>query len=409
LFISTFNAQSEIKPYYTGDAVQFGGGVVAASTNMGALELFVLDGKNLTRTAVVRSFGESLVDKGNGLYDVALSEENGRLFAYAVDGRYLYKYDATDPRAPFLSGKAKDNSFDWFLGVEKSDGRIATIGKKSVKVWNNNLDIVDSYKVNNDYHYNIKFANQGRYLFNVLGDKLAIFIAETRSILATSTLEIADAHFRKTYYDTRDGLVYVVDDKALKAFNFEGDLVKSFRHISNFGYDVAGFDGGDFLYFSDGLGIVKVDRETMRAVKWVYTNKLGIDKGWAMGMNAVRAGGKEYLVVFSNSNISVLDNNLRLVAFHRSEAEMAPQEPLALATDKSGSRANSLVIVSGRGYAPRERLAIALAGQSFRAETDQNGRFVKAITVPPVLPMRSEITVKGETSGLNYSVGFEIE
>jgi len=403
-------AQSKVKSYYSGDAIIYQGSLIVGSVNMGQLELFRLEGKNLIKVAQIRSLANPKLSGSSDFFDLIFSQERNKLYVYSANGWSVYKYNITDLAHPSLVNKLTDNSWDYFLGLGKADDKILTYGTKGIKLWNYDGQVVDSYNLTNKYPYNINFNDNSDYLFNLDNNILKIFDKKSRKFISQTFLIVNEDHNRKSFNDSILSRLYLVDDGSLKMFSLNGSLIKSFKHISNKGYDVAGAVDKNYLYFSDGKGVVKFSKEDLKPIDWAYTTDLGGKNGWAMGLKALNQDGQDRLVIFNNNSILVLDENLELISFSpATEEDKQPQENLFLALDKNRATSNSLISLHGGGYAMNEELIITFANRVYSAKTAGNGRFTTIISVPNVLPTSADIKVVGKYSGLSYSIGFTIE
>ncbi|MFH1822312.1 MAG: hypothetical protein ABH830_01275 [Patescibacteria group bacterium] len=408
-FLILPDAKSNAKVYYSGEAINFNNKVIFGSTNMNGVEIFALENKKIVRTASFSSYS-LLSSTPSDFSDLIFNVENDSLYVYLVDGRYLHKYDITNPYNPRLVDKVKDNSWDWFIGLTKYSDKVATIGTNGIKVWNSDTQIINSFKFKNNYHYNIKFSASGNFIFNIDKGNLQVINAINREEISTIPIVVNEEHNRSVYNDMVSSQVIVVEDNAVTAFNFNGKEIKSYSHTSDFGYDIDSLANSDYVYFSDGLGVVKLDKNTFKAVDWVFTTNLVIDNGWAMDINVVPQNDGEKIIVFNNSSIIVLDKNLEMLDYYEaSEKDVAPVEKLFLAIDKNRGAAGSQISLRGGGFGLNEDLLINFANKKYNIQADNQGRFTKIITVPDVDPVRTDIKVVGQFSGLHYSVAFDIE
>lgn len=397
-------AKSRVKPYYSGEAINYNNQIYIGTTNTGKFELFGFDNEKIYRKSSI------MTQDNTSFSDLLFRQEGGRLYVYLVNGE-LYKYDITDPYFPALITKIKDNSDSKIFGVIKAGEKIATLGSAGVKIWNNNLQIINSYNIKVNGVDNLIFSESGGFIYHYEGDNLTIIDANTRDIIIDTQLNITqENHNQKPYNDNLDGSVYVVDDNSLRKIYLNGHQDK-FSHISNVGYDVATLKNKDYVYFSDGHGVVKVDKENMKAISWVYTNNKGPIGGWAMGIDVVEnKNGEDVVVVFNGSSILAMNKNLALVDYYAArDQDLSPTEPLFLSADKYRAAPNSDVSLRGGGFGPHENLAITFSGNINNVKADELGRFVKIIKVPSVFPRNTDIKVDGERTGLTYSISFEIE
>ena len=396
-------AKSRVKPYYSGEAINYNSHLYIGTANTGKFELFGLDQDKLYRKTTI------MAQDGSDYSDLFFREESGRLYLYLVNGG-LSKFDITDPYFPVQVAQVKDNSLDHFFGVIKAGDKIATIGTKGVKIWNDNLQVINSYNIKVGNAENLVFSDNGGYIYNFQGSDLVIIDANTRDIVVDTQLNIANEnHNQKPFSDGVDGSVYVADDNSLRKIYFNGHEER-FAHISHVAYDVATLSGRDYVYFSDGHGIVKVDKENLEALSWVYTTDKGPRGGWAMGLDVMPSDNGDVVIVFNGSSILALDENLALIDYYAGrDQDLSPTEPLSLSADKYRAAPNSYVSLRGTGFAPYEDLEISFSGDIFYSKADEFGKFIKIIQVPSVFPKKADIKVDGERTGLTYSVSFEIE
>jgi len=400
------SGQSRIKPYYSGETVAYQGDIYVGTVNTGDFELFLWQEDGLhKKTNIMSTF-----HKHPHFNDLKFEKNDGRLYVYLIDGRYLYKYDLSNPLVPEREARIKDNAWDWFQGLEESRGRLVTMGIHGIKVWNKNLEVINSFNINNDVKENISFSPGGKYIFNIKNGRIKIYDTESRQYEQEIDLELKkEGEIRKIYNDPELSLIYVVDDEALKAFNFSAELVRKFEHISPKGCDVIPASDGTHLYFSDGLGIVKVNKYNFEPVDWKHTTDVA-EGSWLMRIKAIKPNGEQRIVGFNASNLVVMDSDLEILGHRKStEEDLSPTEPLFLRVDKNRAPAGTPISLRGGGFGIKEKVRIEFADETFYAYTDDQGRFIKILDVPSVLPTKTDIKVIGEISELDYSLGFRIE
>ncbi|HNW55995.1 MAG TPA: hypothetical protein PKN62_02895 [bacterium] len=411
-----------VKPYYQGDAVNYRGRLLIASTNMDRLQLFETADQKISVLAELAPDKTGYLS-GDNFYNCAFHEENNQLFLYAVNGRYMYKYDVSNPNQPELINKLKDNSWDWFRSVNVFNDHIVTLGTKGIKVWNNNLEVVDSYDIKLENPNNFIMGPQ--FLVAVEAEQLKIYDLKSRQWTANANLTIKENSNRQIYNDALTSSVYVADDWAVKQFDLAGNLLKSFRFTANTGYAVVPASNGQDIYTSDGVGVVKLAKNDLTASKWAYASESGVKDSWSMGLKAVNWQGSEHLVIFNNGAISVLNGQMKKVANFLSTEERGTvppdtTEPLMLALDKNRTSVGSQISLRGAGFAANENLEIQFLSNKAATSSvtaDSLGRFQQTITVPEITgqneytanPLPTDIKVTGKTSGRHYSINFFIE
>jgi hypothetical protein len=401
--------RSRVKSYYYGDAISFNGRLIIGTTNMNGFELFTLDENKIIRQSKLSSF-RATYSGFSDYRDVAFSIEDKRLFAYLTDGDYLYKMDLADLRQPQIIFQGRDTAWDWFKGVAVVDGRLVTIGTKGIKVWNQDMQVIDNYPIIVGDQRNVSFSPYLTKIFVIEGGKIQVYDTNSRQFVASMPVETAEDHGRKMYNRMEDSSLYVVDDKAVKKFSLSGILGATFRHIANRGYDVVPSTDGQFVYFSDGIGIVRLQAEDLKLDTYAFTIDLGEKNGWAMGLKVVKDATGEKVIVFNNSNLLVLNADLKKIGHIKaSDDREDPIAPLSLSVDRNRAAGNSDIMLSGKGFGLNEDLEITFASTRMLAKTDDSGSFRIIVKVPAVLPTMTDIKVTGKSSKLTYSTNFQIE
>jgi hypothetical protein len=82
-------------------------------------------------------------------------------------------------------------------------------------------------------------------------------------------------------FDAYDNNIYFADDRSVKKVSLKGELKGSFEHLGYPGYDVSS-SGNEYLYFANGLGVVKIQKSNMSVVTSRRTGKISVAEGWAM-------------------------------------------------------------------------------------------------------------------------------
>jgi hypothetical protein len=411
LFIFIPGTKSKVKPYYSGEAISFAGQVVVGTINSGALEIFKLENKTLIKIADL-----SALDQKFGLpkdfEDLEFNNEAGRLYVYAVSQYEIYKYDLTSLSEASLVKKRANNSWEWYNGIDKLGDDLVTKSAKGINVINtDNLDVINSYKITNTVSYNLN-SNVNRFIFNILSTKVEVYDRESRTVVRDLPVIYDSANANhKVFSDQINSRYYVVDDYSLRQYDFNGKLLNSFKHLEHPGYDVVNSTDNNFIYFSNGVGVVKMDKATMEPKTWRYTTTLGEKEGWAMGLELVRDSTGDKLVIFNASNILVLDEKLNKVASikaSREETSVVPKETLSLGLDREFIQVGHEVYVVGTGYLPNEKIELQVFDAKFYTDTNSLGRFNYKLTIPGDVAGRAEIKAVGQTSGLHYSLAFSI-
>ncbi len=403
--------RTSYKSYYSGDAVNYEGNLVVASTDTGSLEIFKLNGSVLEKASKFKA-PNSPLDKTEDFSAVKLNIESGHLFAYATSAYTLYKYDISDLSRPVLFDKQKNTYWEWYNRVDIFGGKIVTISDKSIKVWNSNfnmLDVVDSYKIDNDLASAVNFDASGKYIITInKDDKVRIFDVASRSYISEFPLNYRDdTGLRKTYFDSVTKELYVFDDYYLKRFNIYGTLLASYPNSSNQGYSVEPAGNPNFIYVANGNSIMKLDRANFKGLK-ISAESLSAG-AWAMDLKYVNTQSGDKLVVFNGTNIAVLNSSLKKISSVKmtdTEEILTSRENLSLYFSNNKGTAGANVSLQGTGFQNNEDLTINFGGTVTKSKADRNGRFTQTLIVPTANRDVIDVKVDGDTSKLTYSTNF---
>jgi len=397
------------------------------------LEVFKLDGQKLTKFVDLKPYN-SRFGVYDSFFDLKFNQEDGRLYVYAISGFSIYKYDISDLNSPSLVKSSTNSYWEWYSRVDKFGDDMVTISNRGVKVLNSNLDVIDSYDIKNDIPYNISSAGSDQYIFSTTKNQISVFDRTSRQVIKNININYRSASGnRSLYFDSYSQMVYAVDDYSAKKFDLNGALKSTFDHSGNPGYDVAS-SNNEYLYFSNGIGVVKLEKSTMKLLDSQVTGGIAGSEGWAMGMKVVSNSTGDKVVVFNNSSILVLNDKLNKLAYVRAGVDSRPdvKENLFLRLNTVSASTNSIVNLTGGGYYPNEKLMISFGDTKIVGQADESGRFKQIMTVPSVsnsaahntsdvtiasagtsttmttVRERKDIKVVGEQSKFNYSVSLEV-
>lgn len=402
-------AASKIKSYYSGDAISYQGRVIFASTNMRGVEIFELKNNKIELASKFRSF-DSIYSGSEDFNDVMFRVEGDRLYMYLSDGRYMYRYDASNPKNPLLIEKIKDNSWDWFLSIGQCGKNLTTVGTKGVKIWNENLDVIyNNLNLTNKLAKNVQVDPSCNYIFTIENNIVNIFNRFSDSNISQVEISANGNRPRQMQFNQFNSSFYIVDDSSLREYDYSGNVLNKFEHASTQGFDVVNSSNPGYLYFSDGTGIVKLSKSNFKASKWVNTTNLGGNGGWAMQLKAVRGNQGERVIVYNGSNILVLDDNLKKIdSYAANEIDASARGELKIYANDKFTLSGSQVNVYGMGFAPEEDIKLYFAGAIFNSQTDSAGNFTARLTTPSVKTGVYDIKADGQKSKNTYSTSILI-
>ncbi|MDA3802484.1 MAG: hypothetical protein PF488_01120 [Patescibacteria group bacterium] len=403
------NGQTKNKPYYAGEAIAHNGTIYVGSTNSGYLEIFKSDGKEgLENIAQIKNYS-GLFNSYKDFYDLEFNIENNRLYVYTISEYSIFKYEIKSHGLELVL-EDKNTYWEWYSRIDKFGSYIGTVSAKGVKLWNTDLMVVNSYDITNEKSpYSLR-ADNDNYILNVKGNYLEIFDTNLRAVTTKIPLNFKVTPNNHKAYQDKDENIYVVDDYFTKKYNLEGELLASFRHLDHEGFDATGSGINGHFYFSNGMGVVSLSKEDLSVVDYRYTYNLAGPGGWAMGLEVVNNNGKEFVVVFNNKNVLLLDSSFNKIGDIQSNVkeDPYPKENLFLNLSHNRAKNKADITISGGGYLPNEELKINFAGDKFTTKSNDMGRFETDIKVPQYKYGVVDIKVDGQSSKLTYSTSFEI-
>lgn len=434
VYVTSIPARTKVKSYYSGDAINYEQELIVASTDSESLEIFRLENDGLKRKMHFRPF-DFRFNKDESFYGVKLNVESGRLYAYVISGFTLYKYDISTLESYVLVKEVKNTYWEWYNKVDKFGDNIVTVSAKGVKVWDKNLEIIDSYEIKNDTPYNVSSGGHSNLIFSLVekNNEIEIYDRSERKIVKKIQLNFyGDKNNRGIYYDAYDDHLYFADDLSVKKVGLNGALKATFEHLGYPGYDVHS-SGNEYLYFSNGLGVVKLRKSDMSVVSSLRTGGVVAEEGWAMGLKVVSTYDGERVVVFNNSSVLVLGADLEVLGHFKAgqENKVYPKENLYLNLSSPLIDSGTQFEVSGGGYLPNEKLVLEFYNQKIELTADSDGRFNKILDGPSLkdsssrnrvttqsvkngfdvdnISEKTDVKVSGKDSKLTYSISLEIK
>lgn len=409
-----WQGRSNSLSYYNGDAVNYRGNLFVATVNTGAAEIFKLNGRQLQRIFDFKQYNGAYATNED-FSSIVLNVENGHLFAYTTNAYTLYKYDLSDLQNPILVDKRTNTYYEWYSRVAKFGSHIVTVSNRNITIWNHDMQAINSVKLGLvDNLNNIAFDNTGHFIYYIQDGKINIYDIEARQLIGqTAVLNFYknnDNH--QLASDMSNNQLVAIDNYFLKKYDGQGNLLTAVRNPGS-GADAALIpDTGTNYYFSTGDTIIRSDQKNLKINKTVNSYALGGADSWAMNLQYVNNNGQDWLVIFDNSNILVLDKNLNKIAqatlTKRNDNQETATENLWLRLDHMAGATGATINVAGGGYWPNEKLQFNLANTNIFGQADSQGRFKQAIVIPAATIGGHDIKVSGLDSSSTYSISFTV-
>lgn len=405
------DAKTKNLSYYSGDSVLYRNQLIVASTNSGRLELFKASGSKVER---LLTHGLAVNPSKTELFnDVKLEVQGDKLVAYTVAGYTLYQYDVSDLKTAQLNKKVRNTYWEWYHRVDRLGVNLATISDRGVRIWNSNLDVINGYDYTSDAPHSLRSGGDSRFLVSINEGHLGIYDREDRKEIQSIPLNYRDhsSNARKAHYNRYDSTIYVTDDYYVKKFDLNGKLLASFRHYDSTSFDTESSFGSTHVYVSNGSKIYKLNKSDLKLIR-EYQAFGATPQGWAMGIKLVNTNSGERLVVFNDSGIAVLNEDLQLVSssgqISVDDGKQYPFENLHISLNFYSVKPGAIITISGGGYLANEDLVVSLKNEKKLLKADKFGRYSTDMTIPESKTGRYDVKAEGKDSGMTYSTALEI-
>jgi len=343
---------------------------------------------------------------------------NGKYFLILASGRYLYRYDISDPKTPkiefrrdlyvFKRGQYKIGSVYCLAG---SNDTIFGGGDKGARSFP-----ADNLFVNKIYTHEKTYglAADKNNLYVITADKGLVFDILTGNKLAETDLKNSAKTTRTPSFDDA-GNAYFPSDEGLVRLNIFSRERTVYNNpapaIDNFSYAEAVSPDGNYIYYANGHGLTLLDKN-LKKVKFLSTSwqeRYGAG-AWAVGVVSAKIGARDAVVAFNKSSILLLDKDLGLLSryvykksypdYITRDLKIIPSVTLGLAGQK--------VNLQLSGYWPNENLAVNFGQKSFTVKVDNQGYAAFDVAAPNQAAGKTLIQAVGADSLLSYQTVFTI-
>ncbi|MDO8592777.1 MAG: hypothetical protein Q7R92_03340 [bacterium] len=339
-----------------------------------------------------------------------------KYFLVVTTGRYLYRYDISNPRAPkiefrrdlfvFKRGQFRIGSADSLAGNKDFIFGAGSNGVRSF--FPDNLFVDQIYTFDKSYG-----LAAGDFELAVITENQGIVydIASGAKLIEVN-LENKDKMKRAPALDNA-GNVYFPTDRGLVKINFfsgrKTTYVNPVPQTETFSYGAAIAASGD-VYYANGRGITVLDKN-FNKIKFLNTSKANFGaNAWSVGLAPANFGAREIAAGLNKSSIILLDKNLKVLAqykyrklypdFITTDLKIAPSVSLGAAGQKINLRLF--------GFWPNETAAITFGQAVYSLKVDNQGYASLDLIVPRQNSRQAIIQATGADSGFNYQTVFTI-
>jgi hypothetical protein len=409
LFMAGNALASPDKEYRTGQIISINNKNYLIASNNEFAEIIEIQADNkMVQVSEVHGSGP--------ITDLYAGQYLNKYFLVTATGRYLYRYDISDPKSPkiefrrdlytFRRGEFRIGSVNMLAG---NQDYLFTAGSNGVRSFLK--DSLFVYKIFNfDKAYGLAADFQSLYVMTETKGLVYDIISGNK--LAEVAIDNKDKTYRSPFFDDL-GYAYFPSDKGL--FRVFRDTNKVYfnppaQDFENYSYGVTSLSGGS-IYYVNGHGITVFDKN-FNKTKFVNTSKNNLygDNSWAVGITSAKIGSREIIADFNKSSILLMDKNLKVLSqykYKRSYPEFITQDLKILASshrDNSGQKVNIQLF----GFWPNENVAVTFGNNNYSLKVDNQGFGKVEISVPYQTGQNAVIQAVGNDSKFSYQTSFVI-
>ncbi len=353
--------------------------------------------------------------------DIYLDQANNKIGLLVLTGRYLIRYDVSNPSLPKIEakrdlyawrGKGK-NKIGYMKSLAGNSKYIFTAGLRGVRTFDINfLAVADNKTFTLEQSYGI-IANDNILVALIKDkgfyDKGLVFDIETGNLVNEYSLNNIDNTEREPTIDNLNN-IYFLSDNSLMKFNTAGEVVNNYYNpVASglvFSYSALALDNE--IFYVNGFGLTKLDSD-LRKKEFFFSAPSNIygPNSWAVG---VATNNSNKVAILNKSSVLLLDKDLNLLDQYKYEPLFSETlvRDLKIEPSKYFAVSGEALPVRLYGFWPNEDVSITLGSLEEKARVDSFGTGTAFLNVPEDEATRTVISATGEDSGLNYQVSFNI-
>jgi len=329
-------------------------------------------------------------------------EKNQQISALVLTGEQILEYDITDIEKVKLLKKFGNNwqYSDYYYDIAVyGNNKFLTAGKNGIALWDANTD-----------NYLEKIYDKETY--GVSGFKKAIYaVSEEGAILFNAQRDkFVDKYMRvgqqrHQLFVDEEGLGFFPGDDVIKLRTFS--RYKNLEHPSGAGNAVDGLPKSKFIYFVNGWGVYKLDKEFNILGKYNASYNPG---EWASGVKVFNLKQGARVIVFNGKNILLLDEDLNLLnEYAYSVLYNTGLEERQFKISPSHAKPGHPVLITGKGFWPGETVDFKFGDTIEKLTANNNGIIFKVTEVPNMLAEIVAIFLRGILSKYSHGFHFRID
>ncbi len=340
-----------------------------------------------------------------------------KYFLIIATGRYLYRYDISDPKAPkieyrrdlylFKRGQFRIGSVNVLAGNKEF---LFGAGSNGVRSFN-----IDNLFLNKIYTFDRSYglAADDKKLYVITETKGLVFDIASGLMLVETDLENKDKMNRSPYFDNFSN-AYFPSDRGLVKINTinlkKESYINPVPKTENYSYGVTVLPSGE-IYYVNGHGVTMFDKN-FKKIKFLHTAKSDLygANSWAVSVTAAKIGTREIVIDFNKSSILLSDKNLKVISQYKYKKLYSDSitSDLIITTSTNHALFGEKINLKLFGFWPNENVSVAFGKNNYSLKVDNQGYASADVTVPYQNNRSVVIQAVGDDSKFSYQTMFAI-
>lgn len=334
-----------------------------------------------------------------------------------ASGRYLYRYELSDPAAPKI--EFRRDLYVFKRGQFKIGSVYALVGNKNMlfgggangarSFFSDNLFVNKIYTHEKTYG----LVADDKFLYVITADKGIIFDILSGNKLMETDLENKDKTTRSPYFDN-SGNAYFPSDRGLVKINIYSRERKIYlnpvAHDDTYSYGAVSSPSGN-IYYANGHGITMLDK-IFKKIKFINTSwqeRYGANS-WAVGLAATKIGIRDLTINFNKSSILLFDKDLKVLSQYKYK-KLYPENitgNLNITTSANMASPGQKINIKLYGFWPNENVAVTFGSNKYSIKVNNQGYASTDVNVPALNSRPAIIQATGDDSKFNYQTSFVV-
>jgi len=413
-FVGNVGEATIEKQYRQGEITKIGSRDYVVASNKQFIEILeITPDDKLEQVAEVHGM--------DNVNDFCTDQKDGKTYLYVVTGRYLQKYDISEPKSPKVirqrdayAWRQNRHKIGYMRAVACDDQFVYTTGSRGMRSFFKDT-LIPNYKF---------LTTNEAFEMDAAGNKLAIITDQGGEIYNTLTTEQEAVYELKNIYNIQrqpasdnEGNVFFPADNSLVRVDAETMTTTTYVNPVDedvvHSYAVSVAPSGN-VYYVNGYGITKLTNDLEKLGFFFSASNYEYGpNSWAISVATTKANGGERAVIFNKSSLILVDEELNFLDHYiydpLPEYDQGVETELNAKISQYAGAPGSKLAVWAYGFWPNEEIEISLGDNKAVVKADNLGFGMAEITAPNTKPGVKAVKVKGLDSNLQYQITYTIK